>query len=155
MQGLFPAEQMLIAKIQPVISICQLRSSGGPGQYRYEGNIIGFTQNISDITRFLPRHPKLLNVILVHRASDNRFFEFRVRRQKITVALLWLKDTISFDSDKEIDSTVLNSLPENGNIENEVDTIEIDFTFSNNFQNDIVVESAVPIVAYQKEQPVV
>ena len=76
LQGLFSVEQMLIAKIQPVMRIYQLRSSGGPGQYRYQGNIINFAQNISDITRFLPRHPKLLNIILVRRASDNGFVEF-------------------------------------------------------------------------------
>ena len=62
--------------------------------------------------------------------------------------MLWLKSNNPFCSDVEIDSTDLNSSLENGDIEHEVNTTEIASTFSNNFENDIVVEFAVPIVAY-------
>ena len=46
-------EQMLIAKIHPIITIYRIQGN----QYSYSGNIIHFRQNINEYIKKLPIHP--------------------------------------------------------------------------------------------------
>lgn len=76
---------MLIAQIFPVISVYCLRG----GQYAYRGNVINFPQDVLEFTTRLPRHPPLLDILVVRRQSANRlaFRDFNVRRIKVSRAL--------------------------------------------------------------------
>ncbi|XP_054260005.1 uncharacterized protein LOC128984689 [Macrosteles quadrilineatus] len=123
LQDLTPAEQMLIAKVQPVIRLYQYRSCG---QIFYNGHVINIAQDLSEITHFLPRAPNTLNVVIVRRPTSQGFLEFRVRRQKILDALIFLKHNNDFYNDINIDMDTLNDLPIDGTIEEQVPTIEID-----------------------------
>ena len=115
LQGLTEIEEMLIARVFPVMSVYKLRG----GQYGYRGNVINFPQNVEEFATRLPRYPSSLNVLLVRRHSANdlgTFKDFKVRRMKVTHALYWLKKNNRYYRDIDIDNEMLQSLPDDGYI---------------------------------------
>src|SRR6266540_2893187 len=97
---------MLIARVFPVMSIYKLRE----GQHGYHGNIINFPQDIQELATKLPRHPSILDVLVVrHQSATNSgiFRDFRVRRAKVILALNWLKKNNYYYVDIIIDYKVL------------------------------------------------
>lgn len=113
---LTPTEQMLIARVHPVLRVYKLKAAGGAGQYKYKGNIINVEQDIQSLATSLPLLPRDLNIILIRRAGMNCYEDFRVRRYKIQDALIWLIKNHQFYSDLTIDYDALNQLPVDGNI---------------------------------------
>ena len=115
LKGLTEIEEMLITQVFTVISVYRLRG----GQNGYRGNVINFPQDIQEFTNQLPRHPSSLDVLVIRRESANdltAFRDFIVRQNKITNALLWLKDNNHYYKEIIIDYEILKSLPENGSI---------------------------------------
>lgn len=115
LQELTEIEEMLIAQVFTVMSVYRLRG----GQHGYRGNVINFPQDVQEFTTHLPRHPSTLNVLIVRRQSVNdpmAFRDFRVRRDKVARALLWLKEHNYYYKDINIDNETLDSLPEDDSI---------------------------------------
>jgi hypothetical protein len=115
LQGLTEIEEMLIAQIFPVISVYCLRG----GQYAYKGNVINFPQDVHKFVTRLPRHPSSLDTLVVRQRSANgsTFRDFNVCRIKIARALSWLKENNRYYINIIIDNEILQSLPENGPID--------------------------------------
>ncbi|CAG8702723.1 14889_t:CDS:2 [Cetraspora pellucida] len=93
LQDLIEIEEMLITQIFLVISEYCLCG----GQYAYKGNVINFFQDS---------------------ASGPAFRDFNVRLVKIAKMLIWLKSNNWYYANIEIDNEALQSLPENGPIDN-------------------------------------
>ncbi|CAG8526166.1 16461_t:CDS:2, partial [Gigaspora rosea] len=86
LQNLTEVEEMLIAQVFTVVSVYNLRG----GQYAYCRNVINFPQDVQEFATHLPHHP--------------------------SSALHWLKENNVFYCNIEIADDVLQSLPENDTI---------------------------------------
>lgn len=74
-------EQILISPIKPFITIFRLRG----GQYGYNGNVINFAHDISNLTTDLPHAMNSLSEFVVVRKENedlSRFRDFKVRKKK-------------------------------------------------------------------------
>ncbi|CAG8767463.1 1014_t:CDS:1, partial [Gigaspora rosea] len=123
LMGLTEIEEMLIAQVFPVISVYYLRG----GQYAYRGNVINFPQDIKEFVTRLPRHPSSLDILIVCRQSAQgslSFRNFNVRRANVERALRWLKENNRYYTNINIDYEVLQSLPEDGFINNQVPQLQ-------------------------------
>ena len=125
LQDLTFVEQLLIARVQPVMRVYRIKSRGIPGQYAYKGNIINIGQNITEIINSLPRTPSTLSVVVVRREVLNEHRDFHVRRKKVLSALIFLKENNRYYADIEIDMEQISQLPIDGNIYESVQTVEI------------------------------
>ncbi|CAG8581859.1 15995_t:CDS:2, partial [Gigaspora rosea] len=114
LKGLTNVEKMLIAQVFPIISVFNLRG----GQYAYHRNIINFPQDLQEFVTRLPSNPSTLDFLIVWRYNTNgsNFRDFNVRRKKIIQALQLLKTNNIFYRDIIVDNEILQSLPENGSI---------------------------------------
>ena len=92
----------------------------------------------------LPHHPSLLNVLVVHHCSSNgrAFRDFNVCCNKITYALYWLKANNCYYVEIFINNEVLESLPDDGYIDNQLRHIQDDQNLS--IENDVVTSTFVP-----------
>ena len=125
LQGLTEIEEMLIARVFPVMSVYKLRG----GQHGYRGNVINFPQDVQEFATKLPRSPSSLEVLVVRRQSASNseaYREFRVRRVKVARALNWLKDNNRYYADIIIDNEVLRSLPINDSVDKQLQDISDD-----------------------------
>ncbi len=125
LQDLTEIEEMLIAKAFTVMSVYRLRG----GQYGYRGNVINFPQDVHELATRLPRHPLSLEILIVQRHSVSdlaAFRDFTVRHAKVARALQWLKANNRYYKDIIIDEKVLQSLPENRSIADQLPQIEND-----------------------------
>ena len=61
LQGLTPAEEMLVSAVMPILSIYGLPL----GQYGYTGHIINLPQDVVTIAHSLPRLPSEVDVLIV------------------------------------------------------------------------------------------
>jgi hypothetical protein len=115
---------MLIAQVFPVVSVYTL--SGG--QYAYRGNIINFPQDMQEFAARLPQDLLSLDLLIVQCYSENRnnFRDFNVRLKKVIQALQWLKANNKLYQDIVIDNEVLQTLPENGSIAEQLPQITDD-----------------------------
>jgi|SRR6266540_6064271 len=115
LKDLTEIEEMLIAQVFTVVSVYKLHG----GQHGYRGNVINFAQDIWKFTTRLPHHPSSLDILIIHCQSANdpmKFKNFTVHRAKVARALLWLKKNNCYYSDIIIDDKILQSLPENDSI---------------------------------------
>lgn len=65
LQNLTQMEEMLIARVFPVISVYTKPGGGGGGQRAYQGHCINFPQEVEQIFYTLARYPKESPVIIV------------------------------------------------------------------------------------------
>jgi len=114
LQNLTEIEKMLIAQIFSVISVYCLRG----GQYAYRGNVINFPQDVHEFVIQLHHHPSSLDVLIVHRQFTSAFRDFNVRHVKVAQAFLWLKENNRYYANININNEVLQSLPDDGPIDN-------------------------------------
>ena len=113
LKDLSMVEEQLIAMVHPVISVYRIRGQ----QYGYSGQVINFPQQVSDIAQKLPRPiSELSSVLIVRRQNATGYVDFRVRRDKVKLALQYLKLHNRYYSDIQIDDVVLNDLPLDGSI---------------------------------------
>ena len=76
--------------------------------------MINFSQDVEEFATHLPRHPSSLDVLIVRHQSTNNsatFRDFKVRHNKVTHALWWLKENNCYYSDIVIDNEIIQSLP--------------------------------------------
>ena len=146
LQDLNEIEEMLIARVFPVMSVYKLRG----GQHGYRGNVINFPQDVQEFTTKLPRDPSSLDVVVIRRQSASNleaFREFKVRRAKVVHALNWLKENNRYYGDIIIDQEVLRSLPVDGPIDNqlrEAQTIDKELDCEN--EDEVVIRTFVPLL---------
>ena len=135
LKGLTEIEEMLIAQVFTVMSVYRLRG----GQNGYRGNIINFPQDVHEFTKWLPRNPFSLDVLVVQRQSSNEttaYRDFYVRRDKVARALVWLKANNRYYEDIIIDNEILQSLPENGSIVSQFTQIQNDQAIDEIFEQN-------------------
>ncbi|GBC15565.1 ATP-dependent DNA helicase PIF1 [Rhizophagus irregularis DAOM 181602=DAOM 197198] len=145
LRDLTEIEEMLIARIFPIVSVYCLRG----GQYAYRGNVINFPQNVEEFATQLPRNPSSLDVLIVRRKSANSLIykNFTVHRTKVTRALCWLKQNNRYYTDIVIDEEVLQSLPEDGPIDDQlpqIDDVEQHFNDDDDVYEDMIGSNFVP-----------
>ena len=115
MQGLSQAEEMLISRVLPIMSIYRLPR----GQYEYSGHILNVPQDITSFINDLPRCPATLDVIIVRREGvDQCHKDFRVRRSVVLAALQWLILNNPYYHDVTINHNTLELLPDDSNLTN-------------------------------------
>lgn len=108
---LSPVEEMLIARVHPVI--CVFRRKGG--QYFYKNHVINFRQNVTEFASKLPHTlSSLSKVFIVRRTSSTTEYQrdFVVSKSRVYRCLAWLKQNNKFYSDIQIDETRLAELPD-------------------------------------------
>lgn len=113
LQGLTMVEQILIARVNPVVSVFRIR-----GQQRaYSGHVMNFVQRIGDFAIRLPHDIGGLSaILLLNRNTPNGVAQFRVRSRNVRNALIWLKHHNQYYSDIIIDEPALRALPEDGDV---------------------------------------
>ncbi|CAL1672809.1 unnamed protein product [Lasius platythorax] len=145
---------MLIARVHHVMTIYQVRANGRPGQYRYKGNIVNIEQDITEIATRLPKTSSHLNIIIMQRQGVSGHSNFRVRRNKILNALRWLQVNNPYYRDIQIADEVLESLPIDGNISQDLHYIDEGGVSKEDIEDDDIVETAVPMQQQQRQQSV-
>jgi len=92
LQNLTTMEQMLIARVAPVMSVMRLPEYSG-GQWRFKGHVVCFPQDIPPVVSVLPRVSVDVLVLRSQQSANaDAVREFRVRRQTVHNALLWLME---------------------------------------------------------------
>ncbi|VDI81413.1 Hypothetical predicted protein [Mytilus galloprovincialis] len=114
-------EEQLISRISPCINIHMLKHGG----IAANGHCVAFPQEVNEPGKILPKLPSEVNIIIRVRkiGKNDTSKEFNVRRQKVQIALIWLKKNNPAFSDIEISEERLNLLPEDGQIQN-IHTLE-------------------------------
>ena len=109
LQGLSQVEQMLIARVNPIM--CLYRKHGG--QRGYRGHVLNVAQDVQSFLDKLPANISDLPILLVRRSGcNNTHIDLRVRRDTVLTAIQWLQQHNPFYADVTINFTNLNSLPQ-------------------------------------------
>ena len=105
---LTPIEEMLVARVYPIISFHQVKGS----QCKYSGHVVNFFQNINNFVNELPRKVSELTSLIVVKRKDSTFKpkEFIVSKTRVLNALYWLKDNHRYYFDITINNENLNEL---------------------------------------------
>jgi len=114
LKGLTQLEQMLIARVNPVMTVYTIKG----GQRKGSKHVINFPQNVSRLASVLPQLPD--DVPLIVRRSnigETRHYDFLVRQRKIISALEWLKENNKWYRDISISEERMSQLPINENLE--------------------------------------
>lgn len=134
LKGLTYLEELLIARTMPHMHTFVIERSG---QLGYRGNVITFPQDIDEVAKNLPRSgPLMVCVVKKGRCPGARDKIFRVRRQKIEDALVWLQQNNRFYHDLNIDQNQLSQLPVDGVYEGGIEYV---------VDNDLPVEDDAEI----------
>ena len=83
LQGLTPVEKLLIAKVNPTMTIHRL-SRGG--QFGFKGHVLNLSQNVNAFLRQLPRTVHQLDVLVLRKENHNAELPpafFTVNRQRV------------------------------------------------------------------------
>ena len=111
LQGLTQVEEMLIARVCPIMSM--YRKHGG--QRGYRGHVLNLPQDIQSFLNRLPSQASDLPILVVRRHGvDNTHIDVTVCRHQVLEPVLWLKTNNPYFKDVEIDREAIESLPENG-----------------------------------------
>jgi ATP-dependent DNA helicase PIF1 len=120
LQDLTQMEEMLCCLASP----CFLMWVSKGGQYKTRGNVITFSQDLTNLCYSLPRLPEQLDILVVRKpgARDpSTYKDFRVRKEKIFRLLRYLKTHNPFyanidilapeNVDLPLDGSILHRLP--------------------------------------------
>ncbi|KAF2706208.1 hypothetical protein K504DRAFT_438267, partial [Pleomassaria siparia CBS 279.74] len=145
-------EEMLIARVQCFVEVRQVRGI----QYKYRGHICNFLSNTAKVYNRLPLLPADLDIIILRPANsrddprmERQFRDnYRVRRNVIKEWLYYLRANHPGYHGITIDSESLEALPEDGDVENDFVTRELDaetvINRSNIDPNDAADDELVP-----------
>ena len=112
-------EEILISRAFPVIQV-YIKSGGS---YSYKGHVINLPNNVQHVANVLPHCTKDIPIVAFTIKGKNDFEkEFKVRREKVLNALLWLIQNNPLYANITIDYYRLESLPVDGFIN--VDTVD-------------------------------
>ncbi|XP_057822398.2 uncharacterized protein LOC131034818 [Cryptomeria japonica] len=110
LQILTQVEEMLIARVSPVLQVTYARG----GQLKYSGHTISFPQDISAIVSHLPRRVDGLDIIIVNRETGmQQQYNFYVSRGRVYDALQYKMSYDQYYKDVQVDIAALISLPLN------------------------------------------
>jgi hypothetical protein len=110
LQNLTQVEEMLIARACPIM--CVFHKHGG--QRGYKGHVVNLPQNVQGFLDTLPANVNDLPLLIVRRqGAHDTYADFKVRRDRVLSALLWLKENNRCYSDIVISEDALERLPEN------------------------------------------
>ena len=128
------------------MSVYRLRG----GQHGYRGNVINFPQDVQEFATYLPRNPSSLDVLVIRRQSANNsagFRDFKVRRAKVARALCWSKENNRYYEDIIIDNEILQSLPVDGSIDDQLQNTRIvDEDLDDDENDDVITRTFVPLL---------
>ncbi|KAK3917073.1 Maturase K [Frankliniella fusca] len=135
--GLSYIEKQLICRVHSVFSLYKVQR----GQYKYKGQVINFPQQVQNVADTLPHLVADLNNLVVFKLdNDINLSDFYVRKDKVLNALLWLKQNNPLYQDIHIDEHKLSTLPDNGNVLNELKKITDTNLSNHNETNQIESE---------------
>jgi ATP-dependent DNA helicase PIF1 len=115
LDGFTQMEEMLCSRASP----CFLMWVSKGGQYKARGNVITFSQDISQLCTTLPRLPEELDVLIVRRTDSTdtaSYKDFRVRKSKVFRLLHFLKEHNQFYSDIIIRPRETVNLPDDASV---------------------------------------
>jgi hypothetical protein len=115
LDGFTQMEEMLCSRASP----CFLMWVSKGGQYKARGNVITFSQDISQLCTTLPRLPEELDVLIVRRTDSTdtaSYKDFRVRKNKVFRLLHFLKEHNQFYSDVIIRPRETVNLPDDASV---------------------------------------
>ena len=114
LKGLSQLEEMLIARIYPLITVYTVKG----GQRKGSKYVINFPQDLNRLAMQLPWLPSQVPLV-VRRSnrSEGRHYDFRVRRDKVQAALVWLRINNRWYHDIDISPERMEQLPLDGNLE--------------------------------------
>lgn len=111
LEGMTQIEEMLIARACPIMTV--YRKHGG--QRGYSGHVLNLPQSIEHFLSELPPRVSELPLISIKRTgSNNTEAHFKVRRDKVFNALLWLKHNNRFYRDIVINYNNVSLLSDDG-----------------------------------------
>ena len=105
--SLTPAEIAAVSLILPVMTVYRMGDS-----VRMKGHSISFPQEIQETVDRLPRLPSNLSLVHISSPSPRSTHVFKVRKQRILEALLWLKEHNPHYARINIDHAALDQYPE-------------------------------------------
>ena len=114
-------EEMLISIAHPIMSVYRIRHN-----IKYRGHCVTVPQDVQQVASKLPLLPSEAPCIIVRRSTHtdpNEYKHFRVRKDVIRQALIWLKSNNHLYRDIIIDENVLSQLPDDGNVGNDIRTV--------------------------------
>ncbi|KAK3921567.1 LOW QUALITY PROTEIN: putative LRR receptor-like serine/threonine-protein kinase [Frankliniella fusca] len=141
--GLSYVEELLIAKVHPMISIYRLKG----GQYGFRGNVINFRQDVSSFAKQLPHSLAVLKgLISVYSNTPTFHRDFLIRRNAVSVALHWLKNHNKYYYDVNVDLEAIKKLPENGHFTDvvQVDVPDNEIDHANDDHENIIQRVIIP-----------
>ena len=113
LKGLTHAEKMLIQRVSPMVPLHHIKN----GVFGLSGHVCAFEQHIDEMASILPRMPSETSVVRVLQevtaevgSQESAKRSFRVRRQKVIEALLFLKTYNKEYMDIQIDESRLDWL---------------------------------------------
>ena len=111
LQNMTQIEELLIARACPIMTVYHKHG----GQLGYSGHVLNLAQNIQQFINKLPVRVNSLPFLTITRqGAANTHSNFRVRREKVLNALLWLQYNSKFYKDIEIDLDSVQDLPVDG-----------------------------------------
>jgi len=103
------------------MSVMRLSEYRG-GQWRFKGHVFCFPQDIQPVVSVLPRVSVDVLVLRSQQpANADAVREFRVRRQRVHDALLWLMEHNCYYKDISVSVENLEQLPEDGPLQLRID----------------------------------
>lgn len=113
------------------------------GQYTYNGHVINFFQDIQTFVKKLPHSlSDIKGLVNVCCKTENFHKDFRIRKQKVLEALIWLKKYNVHYKHIEIDISTLSENPEDFYYSPRIDSEDNDIQLEDN--DPFVHSSAVP-----------
>jgi len=103
---------MLIARVAPVMSVMRPPEYRG-GQWQFKGHVVCFPQDIQPVVSVLPRVSFDVLVLRSQQSANaDAVREFRIRRQRVHDALIWLMEHNRYYGDISVSVENLEQLPD-------------------------------------------
>ena len=99
---------MLICRANPILEVTHAHG----GQYKYFGHFMCFSQDISNISKYLPHLISELDILVVHKCnSTNNPYGLFVSRTRVLASLQYKMTNEPYYKDVQINPTALASFP--------------------------------------------
>ena len=112
--GLTPVEQLLIAQVNPNMTLMRLPRGG---QYAFRGHVLNVPQDVNGFITNLPRRVDQLDILVLKKQGSDPTLPpsyFTVNRERVYNALTWLRENNRYYHNIHIVQEHLQALPENG-----------------------------------------